>query len=318
MYYIGVDLGGTNIAVGLVDEDGRIVHKDSVPTLREREYPEIVKDMAQLILRVIEHERINIKDVAGIGIGCPGTPDRKAGVLVYANNLKFDNAPLRDEIQKYINIPVYLDNDANVAALAESVAGAARGVAHSVTITIGTGVGSGIIIDGKVYCGFNDSGAEIGHAVICVDGEPCTCGRDGCWEAYASATALINQTKAAARNNPDSLLNTITGGNLDKIEAKTAFDAAHMGDSTALKVIERYITYLAEGITNVINIFQPEILCIGGGVCKQGEYLLKPLREMVSQKVYSRGSTRQCQIKVAEMGNDAGIVGAAMLGKTGI
>lgn len=318
MYYIGVDLGGTNIAVGVVDNDGRILYKDSVPTLREREYPEIVKDMAQLILKVIEHEGISIKDVDSIGVGCPGTPDRKAGILVYANNLKFDNAPLRDELQKYINIPVYIDNDANVAALAESVAGAARGAAHSVTITLGTGVGSGIIIDGKVYSGFNDSGAEIGHTVICIDGEPCTCGRNGCWEAYASATALINQTRAAAKNNPDSLLNTITGSDINKIEAKTAFDAAHLGDNTALKVIDKYIAYLAEGITNVINIFQPEILCIGGGVCKQGEYLLKPLRERVFQRVYSRGSTRQCQIKVAEMGNDAGIVGAAMLGKIGV
>lgn len=315
MYYIGVDLGGTNIAVGIVDGNGRIIHKDSVPTLREREYPQILKDMADLIIKIIKSSGIDIKDIYSIGVGCPGTPNTEEGILVYANNLRFNNVPIRKELQKYIDIPVYLDNDANVAALAESVAGAAMGVSHSITITLGTGIGSGIVIDGKVYSGFNDAGAELGHSVICIDGEPCTCGRRGCWEAYASATALISQTRTAAAKNPASMLNSICNGDLDSIEAKTAFDAAQMGDSIAKQVIERYITFLAEGITNVINIFQPEILCIGGGICRQGEYLLKPLREKVCDKVYSKGSGRQCQIKVAQMGNDAGIVGAAMLGK---
>jgi len=315
MYYIGVDLGGTNIAVGLVDNDGKIVHKDSVPTLREREYTEILKDTAMLILKVIEEADVDFKRVRSIGVGCPGTPNKKDGILIYANNLKFNNAPLRMELQKYIDIPVYIDNDANVAALAESVAGGAKGAADSVTITLGTGVGSGVVINGKVYSGFNDAAAELGHTVITMDGEDCTCGRKGCWESYASATALIRQTKAAAIANPSSKLNSILGGNLDKIEAKTAFDAAQMGDEVALKVIDQYISYLSEGLANIINIFQPEILCIGGGICKQGEYLLKPLREKVSSKVYSSNLIPQCQIKVAQMGNDAGIVGAAMLGK---
>lgn len=315
MYYIGVDLGGTNIAVGLVDNCGRIVHKDSVPTYRDREYPEILKDTAMLILKVVKDAGTDINNVKSIGFVSPGIPNIKEGIWIYANNVKFNNTPIKDELQKYINLPVFLENDANAAALAESVIGGAKGVNHSITITLGTGIGGGIIIDGKAYSGFNNAGAELGHMVISMEGEECTCGRKGCWEAYASATALIRQTKTAAIANPDSKLNSIVGGNLDKIEAKTAFDAAQMGDEVALKVIDKYISYLSEGLANIINIFQPEILCIGGGISKQGEYLLKPLREKVFSKVYSSNSIPNCQIKVAQMGNDAGIVGAAMLGR---
>lgn len=315
MYYIGVDLGGTNIAVGLVNEEGKIIHKDSVPTLREREYPEILKDMAMLILKVIKDAGLEVKDIKSIGIGSPGTPNCEEGILVYTNNLKFRNVPMRTEIQKYINLPVYLDNDANVAGIAESVAGAAKGAKHSVTITLGTGVGGGVVIDGKAYSGFNNAGAELGHMVIVVDGEQCTCGRKGCWEAYASATSLIRQTKVAAENNPDSLINKLINGDFSKIDAKTAFDAAKQGDETGKKVVDQYIKYIAEGLANIINIFSPEIVAIGGGVCKEGEYLLKPLRQLISERVYSVEDLPQTEIKVARMGNDAGIIGAAMLGK---
>ncbi len=184
MYYIGIDLGGTNIAVGLVSEDGKILHKDSTPTMREREYNEIIKDMAMLSVKVIKDAGIDIKDVKSIGIGSPGTPNSKAGTIVYANNLKFRNVPIRSEMQKYIDLPVLIENDANCAALAESVAGVAKDVQHSVTITLGTGVGGGVVINKKVYSGFNYAASEIGHFVLVVDGEPCICGRNGCWEAY--------------------------------------------------------------------------------------------------------------------------------------
>jgi len=315
MYYIGIDLGGTNIAVGLVDEEGKIVHKDSVPTLNEREYPEIIKDMAMLSLKVIEDAGVSLKDVKSIGIGSPGTPNTEKGILVYANNLKFRNVPMRDEMQKYIDLPVYLDNDANVAALAESVAGACKGARHSVTVTLGTGVGSGVVIDGKVYNGFNNAAAEMGHMVIVVDGEQCTCGRKGCWEAYASATALIRQTKKAAVANPDSLINKLVEGDLSRINAKVPFDAARQGDRIGLQIVEEYIKYLAEGLANLVNIFQPEIIAIGGGISKEGEYLLAPLRKLVSEKVYTVEGVPQTRIVAAQLGNDAGIVGAAMLGK---
>ena len=212
MYSIGIDLGGTNIAVGLINKDGGIVHKDSVPTLRERPYEAILKDMGMLVLEVVKDAGVKIEQISGIGVGSPGTPNCRDGILVYNNNLNFRNVPIRSEIQKYINLPVFLDNDANCAALAESVAGAAKDAETSVTITLGTGIGGGIIIGGKIYSGFNFAGGELGHTVIVVDGEQCTCGRKGCWEAYASATALIRQTKKAAGDNPESHINKLVEG----------------------------------------------------------------------------------------------------------
>mgnify|MGYP001133765921 CR=1 FL=1 len=315
MYYVGIDLGGTNIAAGLVNEEGKIVYRESIPTYRERHYTEIVKDMADLTLRVIKGAGVSIDEVKNIGIGSPGTPNCDEGILVFSGNLNFRNVPLRSEMQKYINLPVLLDNDANCAALAEGVAGSAKGAKHSVTITLGTGIGGGVIIDGKIYSGFNFAGSELGHSVIICDGEQCTCGRKGCWEAYASATALIRQTKKAAEANPQSLINKLVDGDFSRIDAKTAFDAAKQGDEVGEKVVKQYIKYIAEGLINVINTFMPEVVVIGGGICKEGEYLLKPLREMVSAGVFSREEIPQTQIKTALMGNDAGVIGAAMLGK---
>jgi len=315
MHYIGVDLGGTNIKVGLVDAEGKIIHKDSVPTLREREYDEIVRDIGMLILKVIKEAGLEQKDVESIGFAAPGIANDKDGTWVYSNNLKFINVPVKKELEKYINKPIYLENDANAAGLAECVAGAAKGVQNSVTVTLGTGVGSGVVINGRVYSGFNGAAAELGHMIIAMDGEQCTCGRKGCFEAYGSATALISQARKAAKANPESKLNSIVNGDLEQIEAKTVFDAAQMGDTVAADVVEKYISYLAEGLTNIINIFQPEILCIGGGVCKQGENLLRPLREKVFSRAYASGLVPACKIKLAELGNDAGIIGAAMLGK---
>jgi glucokinase len=313
MYYIGIDLGGTNIAAGLVDGEGSLLRKESIPTLREREYPEIIRDMAMLALKLIRDAGLNNERIGGIGIGAPGTPDDQKGIIVYANNLKFRNVPIRAEMEKYTFLPVCIDNDANCAALAESTAGAAKGVQDSVTITIGTGLGSGVVIGGKIYSGFNHAAAEIGHMVIVSGGERCTCGRDGCWESYASATGLIRQTREAAYKHPKSLICKLVGGDLDKIDAKTAFDAARQGDATGEAVVRQFIIYLGDGIVNLINIFQPEVLVIGGGVSKEGEYLLEPLRRYVRQYAYTREEVAQTEIRVALMGNDAGIVGAAML-----
>lgn len=315
MYYVGIDLGGTNIAAGLVDENGKLVHKDSVPTYRERSANEIIRDMSMLSLKVVKDAGADMRDVKAIGVGAPGTPDSKDGVIVYANNLNFRNVPVRAEMQRFINLPVHVENDANCAALAESVAGAAKGTQHSVTITLGTGVGGGVVINGKVYSGFNNAGAELGHIVLVSDGEPCTCGRRGCWEAYASATACIDQTKVAALRNPQSLINKLVGGDLSKIDAKTVFDAAKQGDAVAIEVVRKYIWYVAEGVSDVINSFMPEVLVIGGGVSKEGEYLLEPMRHIVYNSIYSRQDIPCTRIVAAQMGNDAGIVGAAMLGR---
>ncbi len=314
MYYIGVDLGGTNIAIGLVDHNGKIFAKGSVPTKREREYPEIIKDMAVLIQDLIKGQGLTIKNFESIGVGSPGVPDCKEGKIVYASNIKFKNVPLREELQKFINLPVYVNNDANIAAYAESVAGAAKGYSSSVTVTIGTGIGGGLIIDGKIFSGFNNAASELGHMVVHMDGDQCNCGRKGCWERYASATACIRQTKEAAAENPDSLINKLVGGNPEKIDAKTAFDAAKQGDETAIALVNRYFGYIGEGLANIVNIFQPEVIVIGGGVCKEGEFLLGPLRKYMVEHTFAPAyNIKIADLKVAEMGNGAGIVGAAML-----
>lgn len=314
MYSIGIDLGGTNIAAGLVDENCKIVKKSSVPTLKERHYSEILKDAAELVKKIISEAGLSKDQISHIGIGSPGIPDNNAGTIVRNYNLNFHNTPVRAEIQKVIDLPVFIENDANCAALAESAAGAAKGVAHSVTITLGTGIGGGIVIDGKIFSGFNSAGSEIGHAVLVVDGESCTCGRKGCWEAYSSATALIRQTKKAAAENPDSIINKLVNGDLSKIDAKTSFDAMRQGDAIGTAVVNNYIKYLAEALVNVINTLMPEVIVIGGGVCKEGDYLLKPLRERIVASAFSP-DVPQTRIEVAVMGNDAGIIGAAMLGR---
>ncbi len=313
MYSIGIDLGGTNIAAGVVDETGLIICKESVPTLRERSYQEIIKDMAMLALKLINESKLKIENIKCIGIGTPGTADNKNGILLYANNLRFKNVPMRKEMQKYINVPILIENDANCAALAESIAGAASDAENSIMITLGTGIGGGIIIDKKLYSGFNGAAAEVGHMSIMVDGKLCTCGRSGCWEAYGSAEALIEQALEAIKENPGSLMMKLAEDNLGKMNAKIPFDAARMEDETAKTVVDKYIKYVAEGITNLINIFTPEVFVIGGGISKEGEYLLKPIREYVYRNVYAKDVT-QTIIRVAKLGNDAGIVGAAMLG----
>ncbi len=316
MYYLGIDLGGTNIAAGLVSADGKVMRKDSIPTRREADYRELVKDMAALMRKLLKDAGVREEEVKGVGIGSPGILDEKKGILIYASNLQnLKGAPLVSEMEKYVNCPVYLGNDANVAALAESEAGAARGSRHSVTVTLGTGVGSGAVIDGKIYSGFNGAALELGHMVIVVDGEPCGCGRKGCWETYASATALVRQTRKAAREHPESMVNKLVDGDLSKINGRTAFDAARQGDEVGKLLVEQYIKYVAEGLINIISIFMPEVLVLGGGICNEGEYLLNPLKEHVLKR-FTNYVLPLTEIRLAQMGNDAGIVGAAMLAKT--
>lgn len=318
MYYVGIDLGGTNIAAGILNDKFEMVAKGSVPTGKDRNYSEIIRDMADISRKLITESGLSVNDIEYIGIGSPGVCDREKGILLYANNIRFNDVPMAKEMQKYIPLPVYLENDANCAALGESLAGAAKDVSDSVTITLGTGIGGGIIINKCIFAGFNGMAGEIGHTVLVLDGELCTCGKKGCWEAYASATALIRQTRAAAEKNPESEINRLVDGRLDLINAKTAFDAMRLGDYTGTRVVEQYIRYLAEGIANIIVVLQPEKIVIGGGISKEGETLLKPLREAVKESLYyKKDNVPQAEIVAAELGNDAGIVGAAMLGLQG-
>ncbi len=312
-YFIGVELGVKNLIVGVVDKYGRLLRKEVQPTQKERHYTEIVKDISKLIFNVLEKEGIELKAVKYIGVGCPGTPNVKAGTIVRNYTLNFHNTPIKSELEKYINLPVIVENDANCAALAESVTGAAEDIDYSVLIRIGTGIGGGIIINNKIYSGFNYAGAELGHMVISLNGEKCTCGRNGCWEAYASATALIKQIKSAAEKNRDSSINKLIDGDYSKITEAIVFEAAKKGDQTAKDVIGQYLIYLAEGIVNIINILEPEVIIVGGEVSKEGEALLKPLKELVYSRVYCQ-EVRRPEFKTAQMGSASVVIGAAMLG----
>ena len=314
MYFVGVDLGGTNTRAGLVSESGKIIAMEGLPTSRTEGYRRIVADMADLVRGIVKGENLNLSDIECIGIGVPGSINRRQGVLIYANNFDFSDAPIAEEMRRHIDLPLYLQNDANCAALGESVAGAAKDVSDSITITLGTGIGGGIVLGGKVFSGFNDAAGELGHTVIVSGGEPCTCGRKGCWEAYASATALIRQTKSAARAHPDSIINRLADGDLRTIDARTAFDAEKAGDSAGAEVVGNYIRYLAEGLTDLVNIFTPELIVIGGGVSNQGENLLGRLRTLVEENIYFKGEPRT-RIVRARLGDRAGIVGAAMMGR---
>ena len=318
MYYIGVDLGGTNIAVGIVNEDKKIILKGSVPTNAERDGELIVKDMADLTAKLLKEANIPLSDVAHVGIGAPGSADCEEGVIQYANNLPFVNFPIAAYFKKYLDVKaVHVENDANAAAFGEAIAGAAKGSESSVMITLGTGVGGGIIIGGKVYSGFNHAGGEIGHMVIHHNGRPCSCGRRGCFEAYSSATALSAITKEKVleckqKGIPSLMVNEFdTNG---RVNARTAFSAMKQGDRPAKEVVDMYIDYLACGISNIINIFQPEILTIGGGVCNEKEHLLVPLMKLVNNDQYTRNGKKKTKVVIAELGNDAGIIGAAFIG----
>lgn len=310
--YIGIDLGGTNIAVGLVDESGKILEQASTPTISDRDYREIVKDMAELAIKVTEKAGYKKEDVKAVGIGSPGTVDTENGIVVYANNLKMDNAKIAEEFQKIWYIPVNIENDANAAAYGEYVA---TGVTAKcfIFITLGTGVGGGVILDGKIFRGSNYAGGELGHITTMFGGEPCTCGRYGCWEAYASVTALISQTKKAMANNPKSLMHKIAA-DFGKVNGRVAFDAAKAGDAAAQEVVDQYIRYIGDGVASVINIFQPETLVIGGGISKEGDYLLQPLLDYVRVNDYNKVMPKT-KIQIAKLYNDAGIVGAAFAAK---
>lgn len=313
-YYIGVDLGGTNIAAGLVNDEYKIIDFKKVKTQKERSATEILDDIAKISLDLISDNSLSKSDVKWIGIGSPGTVNTDTGVVEYANNLNWLNVDLGGYVAKKTGIATFVGNDANVAAFGEFKAGSAKGSNSMVMITLGTGVGAGIVVDGKIYTGFNYAGAEIGHTVIEVDGVPCTCGRCGCFEAYSSATGLIRMVKEEIEANPDSLMKTMAD-EIGHISGRIPFEARRKGDASAIKVFDKYIKYLTTGITNVINIFQPEILCIGGGVAGEGEGLLIPLKELVAKEVYSRNSDKNTEIVIATLGNDAGIIGAALLGE---
>lgn len=314
MYRIGVDLGGTNIAVGLVNEEMEIVVKKSLPTGAERPAEEIVADIATLCRDVCAEKGIAVTDVVSIGIASPGIANNETGVVEYANNLPFLKFPIAKLLAGHLGMDrIKIANDANAAAWGEAVAGAAKGTKNSIMITLGTGVGGGIIINDEIYCGFNCAGGELGHIVIEVDGAPCSCGRRGCWEAYSSATALIRMTnekiEECRKTGRKSMM-------LDapRVSGRTACDAMRAGDEAGKEVYDKYVKYLASGLATIINIFQPEVISLGGGVSNEGQSLIDALLPIVRKEQYGGGLVPLTDIRIAKLGNDAGIIGAAMLG----
>ena len=313
MYKLGIDLGGTNIVAGVVDENYKIVATSKVKTNCPRPSEEIIDDMAKVALDAIAKAGLTVDDIDGFGVGSPGSIEAETGKIIYSNNLEFYDVPLGEMLEERVGKKFYVDNDANAAAYGEFIAGAGKGTNHFVAITLGTGVGGGVIIDRKIFSGSNGAGAELGHTVIQMNGEPCSCGRNGCWEAYASATALIRQTRQAMLRYPESVMWKLCDGKLDNISGLTAFNAMRSGDMAGKMVVDQYINYVAVGIANVINIFQPDVICIGGGVSKEGDTLINPIKEFVLGENYARNIATKTVIKTADLGNDAGIIGAAFL-----
>lgn len=310
--YIGIDLGGTNIAAGIVREDGKIVVQSSVSTLSQRPTDEIVKDMVFLSKQLIKDAELELNDIEAVGIGCPGTINFETGEVIYSNNIKMEHYMLAKEFQKYLNLPVKIDNDANCAAMGEYIV-SGNNVPIFMFITLGTGVGSGLILNGKVFRGFNGAASEAGHITLVSGGEPCTCGKRGCWETYASVTALIRQTKVAMEKNPESLMHEIAKAE-GKISGRTSFDAAKQGDKAAQAVVKQYAQYVADGIVSVENVLQPDIISVGGGISREGEYLLQPVCEYAAANGFNKFMPKT-KIVTAQSFNDAGIIGAAMIAK---
>lgn len=308
--YVGIDLGGTNIKGGIVSENGSIIHKEMIPTGAGRQPSEIIKDIAFLINKMLESTNTDISQIKSIGIGNPGTCDAKAGVVICASNIGFYNVNMREELGKYFSVPIFVENDANCAALGEYNV-LEDDVDNMVFITLGTGVGGGIIINKQLYVGKNGTAAEVGHMIIETDGEECGCGTRGCWEKYASVTALINQTRDYALAHPESAL---AKASANGISGRTAFDLAKQGDAGAKGVVENWIRYVGIGIISIINLLQPEVLMIGGAISKEGDYLLNPIIEYQNNNTYSQVKDRT-KIVAASLGNDAGLIGSAFLGK---
>lgn len=312
MNYIGVDLGGINIAVALVSEEGKLLARHSRPTPRGPEA--VVEGIAAEVREVLNIAGLTMEDVEAVGVGSPGTIDVGKGMVEYWSNLDFRHVPLVDMLREKLNKPVLLENDANCAALGEYAAGAGKGCSSMVVITLGTGVGGGAILGGKLYSGFNNAALEVGHMVIEYDGRPCTCGRRGCFEAYCSATALIGQARLAMEKDPTSLLWKLAG-DTENVNGKTVFDALEQGDEAATAVVREFVNYLGNGVASLVNLFQPDVFCIGGGLAGAGEVLLAPVRAILDREDYARYNSRRTRLVRAELGNDAGLVGAAMLYK---
>lgn len=314
MLYVGIDLGGTGIKAGLVNEEGTIVARAECPTGVERGHEAVIADMAKLALDVIAKGGATLDEVKAVGIGLPGIQDPRTGHVPFCTNLYWHDVPVVELMQKVIDKPIYIGNDATVAGLAESVAGVSKGYATSVFITLGTGVGGGIVIGGRPWSGFHGVGSEIGHIPMDIGGEPCSCGNYGCLERYCSATAVIRMGKQMVLQHPDSLMYDLCGGDVSKLTAKMVFDAAKELDDVAMKVFNHYVDYLCKAIYTIIAFLDPEMIVLGGGISKSGDFLLNAVRERIPRYLLFK-TLPYSRVEIARLGADAGMIGAAMLGR---
>ena len=314
MVYFGVDVGGTGIKVGLISSEGEIINKGETPTLVGRPYEDIISDMATCMFSVLKSSPYSLDDVGAIGIGIPGIADEETGIVINCTNMKWYDIPLKTELQKYINKPIYIQNDATIAGYAESICGISKGTHSSVFITLGTGVGGGIVINGRPWSGFHGVGSEIGHIPMDIAGEPCSCGNYGCLERYCSATAIIRMGKQMVLQHHESLMYTYCNGDITKLTAKMIIDAAKELDEVATSVFNYYADYLARAMYTIIAFLDPEMIVIGGGISKAGSFLLDAIVKRVPNYLLFK-SRPFSRIELAKLGADAGIIGAGLLGK---
>ena len=312
MYYVGVDIGGMSIKTGIVSLDGKILYTSTIKT--ENISPEKqIEKLGIAILDLLHKSNIDKSEVLGIGVGCPGAIISSKGVVRYSSNLKWIYFPLKEILEECTGIKVRVANDADSATIGEITFGVAKNYNNVIMLTIGTGIGGGIVINKKLYEGTNGVVAELGHITLKYNGLKCGCGRRGCFEKYASATALISQTKKAMMKNKNSLMWETVKGNIKNVDGKTAFISSKNGDETAIKVINQYIEYLSEGILNYCNVFRPDAIVLGGGISKEGSYLTEKIVNYLEKMHYGYINAPKCEVLTAKLGNDAGILGAASL-----
>lgn len=313
-HYLGIDLGGTNIAVGVVGEDYVITGSASVKTKAPCPAEDIVERIAQTCAMALQSAALTMEDIEWVGLGSPGIVNSEKGVIEYATNLEFKNVPLREMLTKSLRKPAYIANDAQSAGYGEMLAGGARGYHDVTALTLGTGVGGCVIIDGKLHSGFNNAAGELGHFGIFYGGEECSCHMPGCVESYCSATALVRQTRASMGLHPDSLMWELCDGDIEKADGRTAFLSRAKGDVAGEAVVSQFCDYLGYAVNGLINILQPQIVLIGGGISREGDTLLTPVREYCARRSFVQDPERQTKIRAATLGNNAGIIGAAFLG----
>lgn len=311
---VGIDIGGMSVKIGIVNEKNDILQKKVIPTDAQNKTQEQIADtMAQAVCELVKESGSGLSKCESVGIACPGTVDAERGIVLYSNNLHWENLALIDIMKRYIQAPMGLANDADAAALGEVVAGAAKGRKNAVLLTLGTGVGGGVILEGKIFSGGVKGGCEPGHMVIRKNGKKCTCGRKGCLEQYASASALMEMGRKAIGKNVDSLMFELCGGDISALRGEHIFEAAKRKDAPARKVISKYEENLSIGIANLVNIFRPEVVILGGGVSAQGENLTRDLQEKVGEMCFGGNWGEIPPIVTSKLGNDAGILGAANL-----